>query len=164
MEENKEIRRILKYVIKNEKQKFILIYGILLRSLVLIFFFSVAIAVIYGDTESSLHDFWVLLGFKVMIGIIIGYITGLIEWNFYSSIVEKDLDKKSYRGVAVLDGIIGWGLVCLVITSNKIIDIVSLIVSLIVWGIFGVIFGLIIWYTMDFDKVRSIGREMKNKI
>lgn len=167
MKENKYMLKGFKYLINNEKKKFILVHGVITRGFIVVFATTLLFSlldIVSGDMSTELKGALGLLIAKVILGLIAGYITGVIEWNYYKAIVDRDDDEKAYRKFAILDGIVGWGLIMWIIqikvrTGQLLANIVAESLSLLIWSLVGAGLGLMIWVNMDVDKIRKSVRE-----
>ena len=167
MKENKYMLKGFKYLINNEKKKFILIHGVITRVFIMAVctpFLSKILSIAFGFVNVDLNKSLGILMTKAILVIVAGYITGVIEWNYYKSIIDKDLDKKACRKFAILDGIVGWGVVVWIILleveAGQLLNSIGLeLLRLLIWSFIGAGIGLMIWLTMDVDKIRKSVRE-----
>ncbi|WBW96956.1 hypothetical protein [Oceanirhabdus sp. W0125-5] len=162
LKQNKQLLKSIEYVVRGEKEKFILWNGVIVRGVVLVAVLSITFGYIYGEINEDLNKFLTYLIVKLIIGVIIGYFTGLIEWKYYYSIINEDYDKKSYKKIAILDGIVGWGLLSFLaqIGSNN-DDMISIFVNLICWIGAGIFFGYQMWRRIDVSGIRKTAREYR---
>ncbi|MCM1991525.1 hypothetical protein [Oceanirhabdus seepicola] len=164
MKQNKQMLKIIGYVVRGEKEKFILKNGVLGRGVVLVTLLSIVLGYVLGEINEDFSRFLIYLGVKVILGVIIGYFIGVNEWKFYYSIINEDYDKKVYKKMAILNGIVGWGLLCfLVQIENYIGDLtftlIMIPVGIVLWIAGGAFFGYIMWSFIDVNGIRSSARE-----
>ncbi len=164
MKQSKQMLKIIGYVVRGEKQKFILRNGVLVRGVILVVLLSTLLGYVFGEINQDFNKFLLYLGVKVIMGAIIGYFTGLIEWKYYYSIINDDYDKKAYKKIAILDGVVGWGLLCYIIQIENYIGdltftLIMIPVGMLIWIAGGAFFGYIMWGLFDIKSIRRAAKE-----
>ncbi|MCQ2978987.1 MAG: hypothetical protein MJ245_04240 [Clostridia bacterium] len=138
----RELAKIID-VTNNRKVKFVIKYGIvkaMFTMLVICLLFT-----LLGSRGASILEYFENLGIKLAISIIPGIFWGIVDYYMYKDITEE---RKKYRinslSFILLNGILGWGIICSV--SN--IDFVpynnlSLVSALVTLPIYGIILGIV---------------------
>jgi hypothetical protein len=148
MKENIDKDNIQSPEYNKKKWKFVLHKVVLSRVVPLMMVLITFNEVFYKVYEKSHNVFFILLVIKACLGISIGVVSGLYEWNFNEKLIKgqfKHINEIKKEYVKIF-GIIGWGLiigVCYI--RYPLGSVFSIITDVIVWFALGYILGNFTW-------------------
>lgn len=163
MKANKTITNMIKLIATNQKQTFILKYGVL-RTVAVVLGLTTVYSLVGQSIPPSQLPKTVLI--KLALSIALGHVTGEIEWRMYSKIINFISEKKVYQPWFLLHGVVGFGLLCslALIGSLKGLLMIQLwrsIVTVIVFSLTGLAFGYFQYHATDVHMIRRIAAKYK---